>query len=167
MMRAMKLSHTTTYDAPLAEVYAMLVDPTFRERAARASGVLEVTVEVTPRGDGAQVRMDQLQPVRGVPSFATKFAGDSTRAVIEETWESQDAARLEISTPGKPTRITGSYRLSESGGRTTQHFEGECTVSVPLIGGKLEKVMAGLFVEGRDQEAAAGAAWLAGEGGRA
>ena len=163
MMRAMKLSHTTTYDAPLAEVHAMLTDPAFRERAARASGVLEVTVEVSPQGDGAQVRMEQVQPVQGVPSFATKFAGETTRAVIVETWESQSASHLDITTPGKPTRITGGYRLSEIGGRTTQQFEGECKVSVPLIGGKLEKVMGELFVEGRDKEAAAGVAWLKGE----
>ncbi len=159
----MKLSHTTTYDATLDEVYAMLTDPTFRERAARASGVLEVDVEVTAQGDGAQVRMDQVQPLQGVPSFATKFAGDTTKATIVETWTSRSSSDLEITTPGKPTRITGGYRLSEIGGRTTQQFEGECKVSVPLIGGKLEKVMGDLFVQGRDKEAAAGAAWLKGD----
>ena len=157
----MKLTHTTTYDAPLDAVFAMLTDPAFRERAARASGVLEVTVDVTAQGDGAQVRMDQVQPVQGVPSFATKFAGETTKAVIVETWTSRSSSELEITTPGKPTRITGAYRLSEIGGRTTQEFEGECKVSVPLIGGKLEKVMGDLFVQGRDQEAAAGREWLA------
>ena len=161
----MKLSHTTTYDAPLDEVYAMLTDPAFREQAARDSGVLEVTVEVTGGGDdgGAQVRMEQVQPVQGVPAFATKFAGDTTRADVVETWTSRSSSDLEITTPGKPTRITGGYRLSEIGGRTTQQFDGECKVSVPLIGGKLEKVMGDLFVEGRDQEAAAGRAWLSGD----
>jgi hypothetical protein len=162
-MRSMKLSHTTTYDAPLDEVYAMLTDPAFRERAARASGVLEVKVDVTAQGDGAQVRMEQVQPVQGVPSFATKFAGETTQAKVVETWTSRSSSDLEITTPGKPTRITGGYRLSEIGGRTTQQFEGECKVSVPLIGGKLEKVMGDLFVEGREKEAAAGVAWLKGE----
>jgi hypothetical protein len=162
-MRAMKLSHTTTYDAPLAEVYAMLTDPAFREHAAKESGVIEVTVTVTPQGEGAQVRMEQVQPVQGVPSFATKFAGETTRADVVETWTSRSSSDLEITTPGKPTRITGGYRLSDLGGRTTQQFDGECKVSVPLIGGKLEKVMGDLFVAGREKEAAAGVAWLKGE----
>ncbi len=161
----MKLSHTTTYDAPMDQVYAMLTDPAFRDRAARESGVLEVSVDVTQQGEGAQVRMDQVQPVQGVPSFATKFAGETTKAVIVETWTSRSSAELEITTPGKPTRINGSYRLSELGGRTTQQFEGEAKVSVPLIGGKLEKVLGDLFVEGRDKEAAAGRAWLGGDRG--
>jgi len=159
----MKLSHTTTYDAPLDEVFAMLTDPAFRERAAKESGVLEVKVDVTAQGDGAQVRMEQVQPVQGVPAFATKFAGDTTRVDLVETWTSRASADLEITTPGKPTRITGGYRLSELGGWTTQDFEGDCKVSVPLLGGKLEKVMGELFVEGRDQEAAAGRAWLKGD----
>jgi hypothetical protein len=161
----MKLSHTTTYDAPLAEVRAMLVDPAFRERAATESGVLEVTVTVSEAGGGTEVRMDQVQPVQGVPSFATKFAGETTRAVVVETWTGDAESHLDITTPGKPTRITGGYRLSEIGGRTTQQFEGECKVSVPLIGGKLEKVMGDLFVEGREKEAAAGRAWLRGDKG--
>ena len=33
---------------------------------------------------------------------------------------------------------------------------------VPLIGGKLEGLMAQLFVEGKDKEQAAAASWLAG-----
>jgi len=162
-MRDMELSHTTTYDAPLDEVFAMLTDPDFRERAAKASGVLEVTVDVTAQGDAAQVRMEQVQPLQGVPSFATRFAGETARAHVVETWTSRSSADLEITTPGKPTRISGGYRLSELGGRTTQQFEGECKVSVPLIGGKLEKVMAELFVEGREKEATAARAWLKGD----
>jgi uncharacterized protein YndB with AHSA1/START domain len=162
MMTAMKLSHTAVYDAPLDEVYAMLTDPAFREHAARSSGVLEVSVDVQPHGEGHTVRMEQVQPVRGVPSFATKFAGDTTEAVVEEVWSSPRSSTLVVQTPGKPTRIEGSYTLQEHDGRTTQSFQGECKVSVPLIGGKLEKVMGDLFVQGREDEAQAGHAWLRG-----
>ena len=159
----MKLSHTTTYDASLDEVYAMLTDPDFRDHAARASGVLELTVDITAQGDGAQVRMEQVQPVQGVPSFATKFAGETSQVILVETWTGRTSSELDITTPGKPTRISGTYRLSEAGGRTTQQFDGECKVSVPLIGGKLEKVLGDLFVEAREKEGVAGAAWLKGE----
>ena len=36
-------------------------------------------------------------------------------------------------------------------------------MKVPLIGGKLESLMADLVAEGMDKEQAAGAAWLAGD----
>lgn len=163
MMTPMQLSHAAVYDATLDEVYAMLTDPAFREFAARRSGVLEVSVDVRARGEGHAVHMDQVQPVRGVPGFAKKFAGETTKAVVDEVWSSPHSAALVVETPGKPTRVEGSYTLSEIGGRTTQSFEGTCKVSVPMIGAKLEKVMGDLFVEGREQEAQAGQAWLAGE----
>jgi uncharacterized protein YndB with AHSA1/START domain len=162
MMAAMQLTHAAVYDAPLDQVFAMLTDPGFREYAAQRSGVLEVTVDVQPHGEGRTVRMDQVQPLQGVPAVAKKFAGDTTRAVVEEVWSSPASSTLVVETPGKPTRIEGSYTLVEMGGRTTQKFEGTCTVSVPLIGKKLEQVMGDLFVQARDAEATAGREWLQG-----
>ena len=34
----MKLEHSVRYDAPIADVYAMLTDPAFREKATWAQG---------------------------------------------------------------------------------------------------------------------------------
>jgi hypothetical protein len=39
----------------------------------------------------------------------------------------------------------------------------EVKVKVPLIGGKLESLMADLVTQGMDKEQEAGAAWLAGD----
>src|SRR5690349_17267792 len=163
MMTGMQLSHSAVYDAPLDEVYAMLTDPGFREYAARRSGVHEVTVDVQAHGEGHTIRMEQVQPVQGVPGFAKKFAGETTDVVVEEVWSSPASATLVVDTPGKPTRIEGSFTMAEVGGRTTQTFQGTCSVNVPLIGGKLEKVMGSLFVEGREAETQAGRSWLGGE----
>ena len=159
----MKVTHTATYDAPLADVYAMLTDPDFRRYAAAATGVLSADVAVEEAGDGHVVTIDQVQPTDGVPSFARKFAGETTRAVQTETWASPAKATLTVQTPGRPTDVSGSYVLTEDAGRTTQTFTGEVKVKVPLIKDRLEKLMAQLFAEGRDKEQAAGAAWLRGE----
>lgn len=163
MMGPMQVTHTATYDAPLSLVHAMLLDPAFRRFAAARSGVLEVDVTVEERGTGHVVTIDQLQPTQGVPAFAKKFAGESTRAVQVEEWESPSRCRLSVDTPGRPTEVRGSYALSEADGRTTQVFTGEVKASVPLIGGKLEKLIGDLFTQGRDVEARSGNAWLAGE----
>ena len=160
----MKVTHTATYEAPLDEVYAMLTDPEFRRYAADATGVLSADVTVEPSGGGHVVTIDQVQPTEGVPAFARKFAGETTRAVQVETWTSQDQATLSVQTPGRPTDVSGTYVLSDDGGRTTQTFTGEVKVKVPLIKDRLEKLMAQLFSEGRDKEQAAGAAWLRGRG---
>jgi uncharacterized protein YndB with AHSA1/START domain len=160
----MKLTHSTTYDAPPAEVYAMLTDREFRERAAAATGVVSAEVTVEPRGGGHVVTVDQVQPTAGLPSFAKKITGDTTRAVVVETWSDLSTATVTIDTPGKPSKVSGTYSLREEGGGTVQTFDGELKVSVPLVGGKLEKLLADLFVQGREKEQAAGAEWLAEQG---
>jgi uncharacterized protein YndB with AHSA1/START domain len=160
MMRTMKLRHEISYDAPLADVYAMLADPEFRQAAAAAAGVISADVTITPTGKGMSVHIDQVQPTAGVPGFAKKFAGETTRAVQTEEWASPAGGTISIDTPGKPTSMKGTLALSESGGRTTQVFEVEVKVKVPLIGGRLEKLMAELTTEGREHERAAGEAWL-------
>jgi uncharacterized protein YndB with AHSA1/START domain len=158
----MKVTHTATYDAPLTEVYAMLTDPDFRRHAADATGVISADVTVEASGSGHVVTIDQVQPTEGVPAFARKFAGETTRAVQVESWTSPERATLTVQTPGRPTDVTGTYVLSEDDGRTTQTFSGEVKVKVPLIKDKLERLMAELFTEGRDKEQAAGAEWLRG-----
>jgi hypothetical protein len=141
----------------------MLTDPEFRRYAADATGVLSAEVTVEPSGDGHVVTIDQVQPTAGVPAFARRSAGETTRAVQVETWSSQGRATLTVQTPARPTDVSGTYVLSDDGGRTTQTFTGEVKVKVPLIKDRLEKLMAQQFNRGRDEEQAAGAAWLRGD----
>jgi hypothetical protein len=162
MMRGMLLRHEISYDAPLADVFAMLSDPAFRKVSADAMGVISADVVITPNGDGISVRIDQVQPTEGIPGFARKFAGETTRAVQTEEWVSPAGGTITIETPGKPTSIKGTLALSESGDRTTETLEVEVKVKVPLLGGKLESLMADLVTKGMDKEQVAGAAWLGG-----
>jgi hypothetical protein len=157
----MRLTHTATFEAGAAEVYAMLTDAGFRERSAAATGVLSAEVSVEETAGGHVVVVDQVQPTDGVPGFARKFAGETTRAVQTETWTSPTTADLTVQTPGRPTEITGTLTLAESAGTTTKTFEGEVRVKVPIIGGKLEALMADLVAEGMDTERDTGVAWLA------
>jgi uncharacterized protein YndB with AHSA1/START domain len=160
----MKLRHEITYDAPLADVFAMLSDPEFRKRSAKVSmNVISADVSIDRTGDGMTVHIDQVQPTEGVPKFAKRFAGETTRSVQTEKWSSTSGATITIETPGKPTSIAGTLALSESGGRTTETLDVEVKVKVPLIGGKLESLMADLVAEGMDKEHAAGVAWLSGD----
>jgi hypothetical protein len=122
--------------------------------------VISADVSITPKGEGMTVRIDQVQPTEGVPGFAKKFAGETTRAVQTEEWGSPSSGTITIETPGKPTSIHGTRTLTESGGRTTETFEAEVKVKVPLIGGKLEKLMADKVRAGMDTEQTVGTTWL-------
>lgn len=163
MMTAMKFRHEITYDASAAEVYAMLMDPAFRQRSCDSQGVLSAEISIEPQGSGTTVVIDQVQPTAGVPSFAKRIVGESTRAIQTEEWAEPTSASMTVETPGKPAELSGRLTLTESGTSTVETFEGEAKSKVPLIGGKLEGLLADLFRRGMDKEHAAGVAWLEGE----
>lgn len=161
MMAPMKLRHELSYDAAPEAVLAMLTDPAFWDRVADATGALSSTATVATEGGSTVVRVDQEQAVQGVPSFAKKFVGDSTRAINTFTWDGQRAAYV-VETPGKPTSMSGTATVAASGAGSVLTYDLEVKASVPLIGGKLEKLVVELTTEGFEKEQRVGATWLAG-----
>ena len=156
----MKFRHELQYDAPPDQVFEMLADPAFRQAACEAQDVISVDVELDRRGKGFTLVIDQLQRTDDLPGFARTFAGDSTQAIQRETWTSPSGGTLEIEAPGKPTRISGTIRLESTDAGTTEVVELEIKVKVPLIGGKLERLMAEKVQTGMDYEHQVGQAWL-------
>lgn len=163
-MSTMKLRHELAYDAPPADVRAMLADPLFWDRVGEATGAISSSATVGTEGETTRVIIDQEQEVVGVPSFAKKFVGDSTRAITTQVWHG-DSATFAVETPGKPTSISGTASLTANGSGSVLVYDLEVKASVPLVGGKLEKLVVELTTAGFEKEQAVGAAWLAGERG--
>lgn len=159
----MKFRHALTYDAPPDEVFAMLSDPAFREKVCAAQQVVSADVRLTPSGSGFTLEMDQVQNTAGLPAIAKKIAGDTTEVTLKESWSSPSRGSLEIIAPGKPTSASGTITLAPDGGGTVETVDLDVKVKVPLIGGKLENLMADNIKTGMDVEHTVGAAWLAGE----
>lgn len=136
----------------------MLTDPAFREKASWAQEVTSVDVTV----DGGSVRVDMVQPNTGIPATLRKFAGETTHAIQAESWSEGVFAEFSVTTPGKPAGITGTRRLVSDGDATLDTFEGEARAKVPLIGGKIESIIATKLKDGWDTEHGVGVAWLAG-----
>ncbi len=160
MMFAMKFRHELSYDAPPERVFAMLADPEFRRRSCEAMEVISADVQLERDGEGFTLVIDQLQNTKDLPGFARAFAGESTQAIQRETWSTSTVGELSIESPGKPTSARGTIRLEPSGAGTTEVVELEIKVKVPLVGGKLEKLMAEKVAAGMDVEHGVGLAWL-------
>lgn len=156
----MKFRHELRYDAAPADVFAMLATPAFREAVVEAMDVISADVELERDGEGFTLTIDQLQKTDDLPGFARTFAGDSTQAIQREVWRGPTTGDLVIEAPGKPTHIAGTIRLEPSGTGTTEVVELEIKVKVPLIGGKLEKLMADKVQAGMDIEQQVGRTWL-------
>ncbi|CCI53843.1 DUF2505 domain-containing protein [Nostocoides jenkinsii] len=159
----MKFRHVLTYAAPLDEVYAMLADPEFREFVAQDQLVDAHSVSVSQTGRGMDVAIDLTRSTDGLASFAKSFVGESIKTEQRESWTGTDRASMTLSVPGKPGSMTGTITLTEAAGVTTETIDGDIKVSIPLVGGKLEGVIADLFTTALQVEQEVGTAWLAGE----
>ncbi len=155
-----RIRHTLTYDASLNDVAAMLADPEFREQVCEATGMVRHKVTVTGAGTGMYVEIDEVQSTAGVPSFAQKFVGDEINIVQVEQWTSVDSADITVSIPGRPGEMSGSITLRESGGTTTEEVVLDIRVGVPLVGGKIEKLVGDLLVTALKIENATGRGYL-------
>lgn len=162
MMTAMDLHTTLTYDAPPEDVLAMMLEPEFWDRVAERTGAVSSATRVEGTATGTCVRTEEIQETAGVPAFARKIAGDQTRIVKELTWHGLDCS-VEIASPGKPTSISGRAALEAEGSGTRLTYDLDVRATVPLVGGKIEKLVVQMTTEGFEREHATGVAWLRGE----
>jgi hypothetical protein len=157
-----RLSRDLRYDGATPEqVHAMLADPEFRAAVCEFTGFERHDVSVTPSGDGMRVVVDQHRPATEVPSFARKLVGEEINIVQEEEWTSATAADLVVTIPGKPGRMTGTIRLVGDDTGTTEQVAVEVSVSVPLVGGRLEKFIGEMLMKALRAENKVGRDWLA------
>jgi hypothetical protein len=159
---ATKLSYDLTYEASLADVHGMLMDPAFREQVCDAVGATQKTVTIGPEGAGRRVVLDMVQPAQGIPGFAKKFVGDEINLVQTEHWAGLESGTVQVEIPGKPGQMTGNITLREAGGTTTERVDMEIRVSIPLVGGRIESLIADLLRKALEAENAVGRTYLAG-----
>lgn len=158
-----QLTQELRYDgASLEQVAAMLADPTFREQVCDRQRVLRRTVTITPKGSGTDVRIDQVQEASGIPSFARKIVGDEINIVQTEQWSDPAHAAIQVAIPGKPGEMTGTATLTADDRGVTETVSLAVKVNIPLVGGKLEGLIADLLGKALRAEHAVGREWLAG-----
>ena len=155
-----RLVHELTYDAAMADVAAMLADPSFREEVCDQQGVLRRLVTVAADDTGTEVTVDQVQAAHGIPSFAKKFVGDEINIVQEETWTTPHEGAIKVTIPGKPGEISGTARLTENGGVTTETVDLTIKVGIPLVGGKIEGLISDLLLKALRAENHVGRGYL-------
>ncbi len=160
----MRIRHELVYPAAPAEVYAMRADPEFRSRVCAAMGTATCDVTVAHSADELTIAVDMLQQTRDLPAFARGIVGDRTRVIQTERWPAVEGGHIDVAIPGKPGHIRGTLSLTGRGEASVYVFDGEATINVPLVGGRLEGLIERLFVDGMDTEQRVAVTWLEGEG---
>jgi hypothetical protein len=117
-------------------------------------------VSIDSDDNGMEVTIDQVQAAQGIPSFAKKFVGDEINIVQQESWSSATEGDITVTIPGKPGEMKGTARLAESGGVTTETVDLTVKVNIPLVGGKIEGLIADLLLKALKAENKVGRDYL-------
>jgi hypothetical protein len=153
------VTYDMTYDAPIAAVTAMLADPAFREQVCEAQHAVAKTVSIS--GIPGTVDIGYTQRTEGVPAFAKKFVGSTVSISQHETWSTPNAATLDIDAGVPVAGIKGSIAVVERGAQTIETITLQVSVKVPLVGGRLEALVAEMMRKAFAKEHAVGRSYLA------
>jgi hypothetical protein len=143
----MKVRIEHDYSAGVETVYALISDPGFIERKYVAIGGRDVAVDRTDTGDGGCEVVTKRTISVDLPGFAKKVLTPSQTAVQVETWAGATAAGERICTytveaQGAPSRIEGVHKLTPTASGCHHTIDIDAKISIPLIGGRLEKLAA-------------------------
>ncbi|MBV9487850.1 MAG: DUF2505 domain-containing protein [Frankiaceae bacterium] len=142
MATTFKLTHH--YDQDVETVFALITDPDFIRRKYEALGGRDIDADREDTGDGGCKVVTKRTMTIDLPGFAAKVMSPTNTAVQTEVWQpaGSDGTRrctYHVDFQGVPSKVGGTLTLSPDGGGTKQTVEADVKVSIPLIGGKLEK----------------------------
>jgi Protein of unknown function (DUF2505) len=140
------LEHRSTFPAPVATVYPILVDEAFLQaRLREIGGKGAALLEHTRTGDRVAYRLRQGVEAARLPGAIRSLIGGDLVVERTERWRpdgARFAADSEVTIGGVPGSIRGESRLGDHSGGCVLAIRAEVRVSIPLVGGKLEKIVA-------------------------
>ncbi|MDI9587755.1 MAG: DUF2505 domain-containing protein [Gleimia sp.] len=141
----MEFHATAKYPAPLDEVLKMLTSEEFQRVRLADLPVKIKSVQINDGPKKSEVTVTteiHAKPADlNLPSMADKFIPRQGLTVaMTETWNIDSAQSvLTFDTGGLPVKVSANSKLIDEGDAVTRNVEGTVTVSVPIVGRKLEQ----------------------------
>lgn len=138
----MELSETTTYEATVAEVYAVETDEAEYLARFEEGGDRDVEMlECGPTADGFKMHNRRVITV-DLPGFAQKALKPSNTVDHTVVFTPEQDGRVDgtfvLDIQGAPVRTDGTIVFEDLGDGTTRHTVNcDVQVKIPLIGGKI------------------------------
>ena len=133
------------FDQPKAKVLRMFSDRAYFEKKYAASGGWDIKVlehELTATRFRIKCSYSR-KPDAEVPSFAKKIIGEAVHLVQEDIWDLERATgHLKIEIRHTPIRMSAEMRVIEEPGGCANVLQWTISCAVPLIGSKLEQMLA-------------------------
>jgi hypothetical protein len=132
------------FDADVDTVAALMTDPDFVVDRCLAIG--ELSAECHADEDGDTVTLHTTRVARqDLPGFLTKLVGEEQTVTVHEVWQhlgdNRCKGRYTVRTARAPIEIEGRFTLEPEGSGSLYKVEHRFHVPIPLIAGRIEKVL--------------------------
>lgn len=161
----MDFEYVMTYDADPDRVYEMSLTDDFIVGRCEAVGAQDIEVEVRRRDDGgAAAKVRRKSPVR-LPGVLRNWVGDGMVVQDTHTWgaATPDGSRdgtFHGHIIGTPVHMAGTLEFRPNGSTTVLTIRGTIGVHVPVIGSRLEPLVAQMLRSNFDVEQDYARQWL-------
>lgn len=139
-----EFTHTQVFPTDPKTLFELLANKDFILAKCAATGSLSATANVTSGPQGSIILVNTRVLPADLPAPARSFVGDTITVTETQTWTPADStgartAHVSVEFSG-PMKFEGQLKLEPNHAETTITTSGKFTASVPLIGGKIEKV---------------------------
>ena len=141
----MKFEDKHSFDKPAATVIKMFSDRAYFERKYKDLGAWDIEVlecDKTAKKFRIKCRLT-LKSDAPLPDFAKKFLGESSTVTQQDSWDLEKmTGRLDIEIKGAPVKACADMTLKNEGKGSANTLKWNISCGIPLIGGKLEGLVA-------------------------
>lgn len=125
-------------------VAALMTDPDFIVERSLAIGEISAECETESDGDTVTIRSRRVTR-HDLPGFLTRLVGETQRVTVEESWAATDTdwhGHYTVRSGAAPIEIRGEFALVPHGKGSVYEVRHSFRVPIPLIAGRIEKVLA-------------------------
>lgn len=125
-------------------VIRMFTDPDYFRRKYEIQGAEDIELlEHRQQGDQFSVQFQRSVPAEvPLPSFARKFVPGLMTVIQRDSWDAAaKTGRLDIELKGVPGQMHCEMELVDTSGGCELVLNWAISANIPLVGGKLEKVL--------------------------
>lgn len=144
----MKLQIVSDLPGDPALVWEVFEGAEFQRRLDAQTGLRTEVIETRQEG-GVQVRRMKYTSRTELPAVAARALGTSTLSYEQENRLDAAASKLtwvvRIPMLGERVKASGTTVIVPSGAGSRRTVDGEVSISIPLIGGQIEKIIGGEF----------------------
>ena len=142
---ATKINLEHKFAKSVDKVWEMYSDRAFFEKKYAATGCTNVEVldyKKSDKGFSITVRYDSKSDAP-VPEFAKKFLPERITVTQTDTWDAASkTGKITTEIKNMPVKVTGDMKLEATGKGAVNRMVWTLASGIPLVGGKLEGVLA-------------------------